>query len=174
MNIHWKNRWWNWNSSPSDIWYKKPTYWKRPWCWGKLQAGEEGGDRGRDDWMALSTQWTWVWANSGDSEGQGSLAGCSPWDHKVLDVTEWLNSKNQLQAEQHVRRHTKWSRGGQNRPFLRVADLTGSARRASPTNSTPSPRLTYQISSVPSLRKRKRGDGGEVPFPLFLGTKSPQ
>ena len=27
----------------------------------RLRAGE-GGDRGRDDWMASSTQWTWVWA----------------------------------------------------------------------------------------------------------------
>ena len=27
----------------------------------------------------------------GDSEGQGSLACCSPWDRKELDTTEWLN-----------------------------------------------------------------------------------
>ena len=27
----------------------------------------------------------------GDSEGQGSLACCSPWRHKELDTTEWLN-----------------------------------------------------------------------------------
>ena len=27
----------------------------------------------------------------GDSEGQGSLACCSPWDHKESDTTEWLN-----------------------------------------------------------------------------------
>ena len=27
----------------------------------------------------------------GDSEGQGSLACCSPWDHKELDTTERLN-----------------------------------------------------------------------------------
>ena len=26
-----------------------------------------------------------------DGEGQGSLACCSPWDHKVLDMTEQLN-----------------------------------------------------------------------------------
>ena len=32
--------------------------------------------------------------NLGDSEGQGSLACCSPWDHKKLDMTEWLNSNN--------------------------------------------------------------------------------
>ena len=27
----------------------------------------------------------------GDSEGQGSLACCSPWGRKELDMTEWLN-----------------------------------------------------------------------------------
>ena len=26
------------------------------------------------------------------AKGQGSLACCSPWDHKELDPTEWLNS----------------------------------------------------------------------------------
>ena len=39
--------------------------WKRPWCWERLRAGAEGGDRGWVDWMASPTQWTWVWANSG-------------------------------------------------------------------------------------------------------------
>ena len=28
----------------------------------------------------------------GDGEGQGSLACCSPWGHKELDTTEWLNN----------------------------------------------------------------------------------
>ena len=28
----------------------------------------------------------------GDSEGQGSLAGCSPWGRKKSDMTERLNS----------------------------------------------------------------------------------
>ena len=44
---------------------KKLTHWKRPWCWERLRAGGEGGDRGWDGWMALRTQWTWVWVNSG-------------------------------------------------------------------------------------------------------------
>ena len=52
---------------------------------GKLRAAE-GGDRGWDGWMASSTQWTWVWANSGDGEEQGSLTCCSPWGHKELDT----------------------------------------------------------------------------------------
>ena len=31
----------------------------------RLKAGGEGDDRGWDGWMALLTQWTWVWASSG-------------------------------------------------------------------------------------------------------------
>ena len=30
----------------------------------------------------------------GDSEGQGSLAVCSPWGHKELDMTERLPNSN--------------------------------------------------------------------------------
>ena len=48
--------------------------------------------------MASSAQWTRVCVNweirtgTWRSEGQGSLACCSPWGHKELDTTEWLNS----------------------------------------------------------------------------------
>ena len=37
---------------------------EKPWCWERLKAGGEGGDRGWDGWMASVTQWTWVWASS--------------------------------------------------------------------------------------------------------------
>ena len=30
----------------------------------------------------------------GGGEGQGSRACCSPWGHKLLDTTEWLNNSN--------------------------------------------------------------------------------
>ena len=30
----------------------------------------------------------------GDSEGPGSLAGCSPWGHKESDTTQRLNNNN--------------------------------------------------------------------------------
>ena len=30
----------------------------------------------------------------GDGEGQGSLVCCSPWGHKELDTTKWLNNNN--------------------------------------------------------------------------------
>ena len=33
---------------------------------------------------------------SGDGEGQGNLLCCSPWGCKVLDTTEQLNNKKEL------------------------------------------------------------------------------
>ena len=42
---------------------KNWTHWKRPWCWERLKAGE-GDDRGWGGWMALLTQWTWIWVGS--------------------------------------------------------------------------------------------------------------
>ena len=35
----------------------------------------------------------------GDSEGQGSLAGCSSWGRKELDTPEQLNSNNKDGAD---------------------------------------------------------------------------
>ena len=46
-------------------WCEESTHWKRPWRWEGLKPWGEGGDRGCDSWMVSSTQWTWVWANSG-------------------------------------------------------------------------------------------------------------
>ena len=46
-------------------WCKELSHLKRPWCWERLKAGEEGDDRGWDGWMASPTQWTWVWVNFG-------------------------------------------------------------------------------------------------------------
>ena len=37
----------------------------KDWCWERLKARGEGGNRGWDGWMASLTQWTWVWANYG-------------------------------------------------------------------------------------------------------------
>ena len=44
---------------------EEPTHWKRPWCWDRWKAGEEGDDRGWYGWMASLTRWTWVWVGSG-------------------------------------------------------------------------------------------------------------
>ena len=50
---------------PPDAKNKELTPWKRSWCWERLKAGGEGGDRGWDGWMESPTQWTRVWASSG-------------------------------------------------------------------------------------------------------------
>ena len=47
-------------------WCEEVTHWKLPWCWERLIAGGEGGDRGWDGWMASPTQWAWVWEGSGN------------------------------------------------------------------------------------------------------------
>ena len=69
---------------------------ERAWCWDRLKAGGEGDDEDEmDGW--------YHWFNGhefeqapGDGEGQGSLACCSPWGHKELDTTEWLNNNKDL------------------------------------------------------------------------------
>ena len=38
----------------------------------------------------------------GESEGQGSLACCSPWDRKQLDTSEQLNNNKEFKAEESI------------------------------------------------------------------------
>ena len=71
MNIHWKDWCWSWNSNTLATWCEEVTHWKRPWCWERLKAGEEGNDRGWDGWMESPTRWTWVWASSGSWQWTG-------------------------------------------------------------------------------------------------------
>ena len=63
LNIHWKDWCWSWNSKTLAIWCEELTHWKRPWCWKRLKAGGEGGDRGWDGWVASLMRWTWVWVS---------------------------------------------------------------------------------------------------------------
>ena len=56
---------WSWNSNTFATWCKELTHLKRPWCWERLKAEEEGDNRGWDVWMASPTEWRWVWVNSG-------------------------------------------------------------------------------------------------------------
>ena len=44
---------------------KELTHLKRPWCWERLKAGGEEGDRGWDGWMASPAQWKWACTSSG-------------------------------------------------------------------------------------------------------------
>ena len=64
---------------------KDPDAWKG---WRQRRSGQQ---RIRW-WEAPLTQRTWVWANSGDSERQRSLACHSPWGLKESDMIEQLNN----------------------------------------------------------------------------------
>ena len=56
-------------------WCEVPTLWKRRWCWERLSAGRDVGNRGGDSWMASPTQRTWVWANCGRCWRTGKPGG---------------------------------------------------------------------------------------------------
>ena len=72
---------------PKATWCKEPAHWKTPRCSERLKAKGEGWSRRLDGWIASLTQWTWIWANSGDSREQKSLACCSPLGRKDTDMT---------------------------------------------------------------------------------------
>ena len=56
----------------SSTWYKKPTHWKRPWCWERLEPGWEGTTEdemvGWHHWLSGHE----FEQAPGDSKGQGS------------------------------------------------------------------------------------------------------
>ena len=102
LNVHWKDWCWSTTSSTLATWCEELTHWKRPWCWERLKAGEEGDDRGWDGWMASPTRCTWVEQAPGVGDGQGCLARYSPWSHKESDATEWLNWTEQSSLMSYI------------------------------------------------------------------------
>ena len=58
---------------------------------GKIEGRRRRGQQ-RTRWLAASlTKWHEFEQAPGDREGQGILAGYSPWGHKESDTTEWLH-----------------------------------------------------------------------------------
>ena len=101
----------------------KSYHWERPWCWERLRAGGEGGDRGWGGWMAPLTQWSWVSAISRRWWRTGKPGVLQSMGSQREDMTEWLN--NNSVSSGMVER--KWRRafqkaaataksGGQGRP----------------------------------------------------------
>ena len=94
LNIQWKDWCWSWNSNTLATWCEELTHLKRPWCWERLKAGEEGHDGGWDGWMALPTQWTWVWASSGSWWWTGRPGVLQPMG--VTKSRTWLSDWTEL------------------------------------------------------------------------------
>ena len=62
---------------------------------GKDWGQEEKGNRGWDGWMALLTQWTWVWANSGRWWRTGKPGVLqSMWSQRVWQ--DWATEQLQM------------------------------------------------------------------------------
>ena len=64
---------------------------------GRLRAGGEGSDKWWDGWMALPTQWTWTWANSGrEWTADNGVTNSSTWLSKWTTTTLfkcWLGQR---------------------------------------------------------------------------------
>ena len=91
LNIHWKDWCWSWISNTLATWCEGQTHWKRPWCWERLTVWGEGEtDNELVGWHYRLDGHEFEQA-LGVSDGQGSLACCSPCGHKELDTTEQLN-----------------------------------------------------------------------------------
>ena len=73
---------------PSDL----KNWPKSLWSWERLKAGGEWG-RQRTGWLdGISDERPWVWASSGDGEGQGVLACCG---HGVTESRTQLRLNNE-------------------------------------------------------------------------------
>ena len=88
----------------SDAKAVNPIFWPRDVKWGLISKDPDAGKDWRQEEKG-TTKDKMVgrhhWLNGhefeqalGDDEGQGSLACCSPWGNKELDMTEWLNNNN--------------------------------------------------------------------------------
>ena len=87
------------------------THWKRPWCWERFRAGEEG-NREWDGSMASPTQQTRLWANSRrqwrtgkpgvvQSTGSQIWTQLSDWTTGLHALTAfWLQSWTPLHGKQ--------------------------------------------------------------------------
>ena len=90
LNIHWKDWCWSWSSNTLATWCRELTHWKDP------DAGKDWGQEKKRTTEDEMVGWH-HWLNGhefeqapGIGDGQGSLAGCSPWGYKESDTTERL------------------------------------------------------------------------------------
>ena len=79
------------HSNTWATWCQELTHWKRPWRRGRLEAGGEGTTEDEVVGWHHRLDGHEFEQTPGDSEGQGSLACCSPRGRKESDTTERLN-----------------------------------------------------------------------------------
>ena len=90
LNTHWKDWCWSWNSSTLAIWCEERLIGKDPDAAKDCRQEKQGMTE--DEMIGWHHQLDEFEQALGDGEGQGSPICCSPWGHKELDMTEWLNN----------------------------------------------------------------------------------
>ena len=82
---------------------------------GKIEGRKSRG-RQRMRWLdGITNSKTWVWASSGNGDGQGSLACCSPWGHKSQTwLSEWT-----ITGLRAIHRLHRWSLRGFRQGWVR-------------------------------------------------------
>ena len=90
----------------TDTEAETPILWPpdaKSWLIGKYpDAGKDWGQQQKgtiEDEMVGWHHWLYGFEfeqTPGNSEGQGSLSGCSPWVCKESDMTEWLNNNSSI------------------------------------------------------------------------------
>ena len=156
LNVHWKDWCWSWGSDTLATWCEESTHWC--WCCDPDAGKDWGQEKGTtEDEMA-------GWHHQlnghefeqapGAGEGQRSLACCSPWGHRELDMTEWLNDRHCAYGKTwclhiHVLLHLNMttSRGSQ-ADWLREGGEEHQSRNASFDSSE-------ELTEKPSLSRQK-------------------
>ena len=93
----WKDWCWSWNFNTLATWCEELTHFKRPWCWARLKAGEEGDDR---RWDAGWHHWLdgheseWTLGVSEDREAwYAAIHGVAKSQTRLSDWTDWSSPK---------------------------------------------------------------------------------
>ena len=72
----------------------KQLNWQRIWCWQRLKAEGEEGNRGWNCWWHHRCSGYEPGQTLGDDEGQGGLACCGPWGGEESDTAGQLNNNS--------------------------------------------------------------------------------
>ena len=99
LNIHWKDWCWSWSSSILATWCEEPTHWKNPDVgqnWGQEEKGATEDEMFRWHHWLNGHEFE---QTQGDSDGQRSLACCSPCriEHD-LATEQWQQAEAFMQA----------------------------------------------------------------------------
>ena len=81
-------------------WCKEPDSLAKALLLGKTEGRSRL--RATEEMVASSTQWTWVWGNLGNSEGQGIPSRCNSCGGNKSDMTQRLNNNLVRATSWHI------------------------------------------------------------------------